>query len=102
MARPIFSPPGSLDIRAAEIASYTHQDKLGRVVDGEGSSAGGGFATAHDWSSELVNLRAGYLLTPAWSFNVRWNNVFDRDYQLARGYNTARSNVFVSVDYSAP
>ena len=59
MARPIPSPPGSLDIRAAEIASYTHQDKLGRVVDGEGSSAGGGFATAHDWSSELVNLRAG-------------------------------------------
>ena len=50
----------------------------------------------------LVNLRAGYLLAPAWSVNVRWNNVFDRDYQLVRGYNTAGSNVFVSLDYAAP
>ena len=50
----------------------------------------------------LVNLRAGYVLTPAWTINLRWNNVFDRDYALVRGYNTAGSNVFVSVDYAAP
>ena len=50
----------------------------------------------------LVNLRAGYAITPAWSVNVRWNNVFDRDYELVRGYNTPGSMVFASIDYAAP
>ena len=49
----------------------------------------------------LLNLRAGYAVTPAWSLNVRWNNVLDRDYELVRGYNTAGSNVFVSIDYAS-
>jgi vitamin B12 transporter len=49
----------------------------------------------------LVNLRTGYVFTPAWSVNMRWNNILDRSYELVRGYNTAGSNVFVSVDYSA-
>lgn len=49
----------------------------------------------------LLNLRAGYALSPQWSVNVRWNNVLDKEYELVRGYNTAGSNVFVSVDYGS-
>ena len=50
----------------------------------------------------LVNLRASYALTPAWSIALRWNNVLDRDYALVRGYNTAGSNVFASIAYATP
>ena len=48
----------------------------------------------------IVNLRAGYAIDAAWSVNLRWNNVLDRDYELVRGYNTPGSNVFLSLDYA--
>jgi vitamin B12 transporter len=45
----------------------------------------------------LVNLTAGYVLARDWSVNARWNNVFDRDYELVQFFNTPGSNVFVWV-----
>ena len=46
-------------------------------VTNDPSSRLGGYA--------LVNLRGGYSLTPAWSVNLRWNNVLDREYELIGG-----------------
>ncbi len=47
----------------------------------------------------LMNLVASTRLGSAWSLQARWNNVFDRRYELVRGYNTPGSNVFVGIDY---
>jgi vitamin B12 transporter len=48
----------------------------------------------------LVNLTAGWRLTAAWSLRGRIENLFDEDYELADGYNTAGFGVFVSVRYA--
>lgn len=45
----------------------------------------------------LVNLSAGYALARDWSVNARWNNVFDRDYELVQFFNTPGSNLFFWV-----
>jgi vitamin B12 transporter len=45
----------------------------------------------------LVNLTAGYALARDWSVNARWNNVFDRDYELVQFFNTPGSNLFFWV-----
>ncbi len=47
----------------------------------------------------LLNLQAGYTLTPDWSLFARWNNAAGKKYELAQGYATAGSNVFVGVRY---
>lgn len=41
----------------------------------------------------LLNLHGRYELTPELALAARWNNVFDKDYELARGFNTPGSNV---------
>jgi vitamin B12 transporter len=47
----------------------------------------------------LVNLTASYALSRDWLVRARWNNVFDREYELAKDFNTPGSNVFVAVQY---
>jgi vitamin B12 transporter len=47
----------------------------------------------------LVNLTAIYALDREWSVRIRWNNVFDREYELAHDFNTPGSNVFVALQY---
>ena len=47
----------------------------------------------------LVNLTAIYALDREWSIRARWNNVFDREYELVQYFNTPGSNVFVAVQY---
>ena len=50
----------------------------------------------------LFNLVAAYNVTRDWRVDVRWNNVFDKNYELAKGFNTPGSNVFVWVRYELP
>lgn len=47
----------------------------------------------------VVNLYATYHFTKDWSALVRWNNVGDRNYELARFYQTGGSNVFAAIRY---
>ncbi|MDY0014163.1 MAG: TonB-dependent receptor [Rhodocyclaceae bacterium] len=47
----------------------------------------------------LVNLFGHYQLNRDWRIEARANNVFDRDYELARGYNTWGASVFVGLRY---
>jgi vitamin B12 transporter len=47
----------------------------------------------------LFNLTAICALDREWSVRARWNNVFDRAYELAQNFNTPGSNVFVAVQY---
>ncbi|QRX84680.1 TonB-dependent receptor [Glaciimonas sp. PAMC28666] len=47
----------------------------------------------------LVNLYASYDLTEKWSLFGRWNNVLNKDYELARYYGTGGASLFVGVRY---
>lgn len=45
----------------------------------------------------LVNLRSSWTLTPEWKLQARVENLTDRDYELARGYNTPGRSGFLEV-----
>ncbi|CAM3392764.1 TonB-dependent receptor [Bordetella sputigena] len=47
----------------------------------------------------LYNLLASYDLTRNLQVQVRWNNVFDKEYTLVKGYNTPGSNAFVNLTW---
>ena len=47
----------------------------------------------------LVNLIASYTVNKDWLIRARWNNVANREYELAQYYNTPGSNVFVALEY---
>jgi vitamin B12 transporter len=47
----------------------------------------------------LLHLHASYRLAPNWSALVRWNNATDKQYELARYYQTAGSTVFAGIRY---
>lgn len=50
-------------------------------------------------SYSLLNLTAAYAFTDTTSVQVRWNNVFDKRYSNAYGYNMPGSNVFVNLSW---
>jgi len=47
----------------------------------------------------LVNLYATYAISSDWSALVRWNNIGDKQYDLARFYATPGSKVFAGIRY---
>ena len=49
----------------------------------------------------LLNLRASWQVSPQWKVLARIENVNDRDYELARGYNTPGRSGFVELIWSA-
>ena len=55
--------------------------------------------TTHLGGYSLVNLTASYDITRQTQVQVRWNNITNKDYELARGYATPGSNVFVNLTY---
>ena len=48
----------------------------------------------------LYNLYASHELEKNLSLFGRWNNVFNKDYQLSYGYNTPGSNIFAGIRYA--
>lgn len=50
-------------------------------------------------SFSLLNLTAAYNFTKNTAIQVRWNNVFDKRYSNAYGYNMPGSNVFVNLSF---
>jgi vitamin B12 transporter len=48
----------------------------------------------------LVNLQSTYALDKAWALYARANNVFNREYELARYYGTPGANLFVGIRYT--
>lgn len=45
----------------------------------------------------LVNLTAAMRLAPAWTLRARVENLFDQDYTLAEGFNTAERSYFLQL-----
>jgi len=79
---------GDLNVGAEVVGSGERFDS----IDESPSSKMGGYA--------LFNLVLSYKLSRDWNVDVRWNNVFNKSYELAQGYNTPGSNVFVWVKYA--
>lgn len=48
----------------------------------------------------IANVFARYAIDRDWSLEGRVNNVFDKDYELIKDYNTPRANAFVGVRYA--
>ncbi len=48
----------------------------------------------------LFNLFGNYQFAKDWTLFGRWNNIFNKDYQLSYGYNTPGSNLFVGIRYA--
>jgi vitamin B12 transporter len=48
----------------------------------------------------IVNVTARYDLTPHWALTLRADNVLDKRYELAAGYNTAGASVFGGIRYT--
>jgi vitamin B12 transporter len=65
----------------------------GRRNDFQGANTGMGGYT-------LFNLYGNYSLEKNLSLFARWNNVFNKDYQLSYGYNTPGSNFFAGIRYA--
>ena len=51
-------------------------------------------------SYAIFNIYANYELDKEWNLFARWNNIFNKDYQLSYGYNTPGSNVFAGLRYT--
>ena len=47
----------------------------------------------------IVNLVTTYKIASDWSLLARWNNVADKDYELARNYRTPGSNFYLGLSY---
>ncbi len=47
----------------------------------------------------LVNLTAEYQFNKSIGMQLRWNNIFAKDYTIADGYSTPGSNVFVNLSW---
>ncbi|HSC79320.1 MAG TPA: TonB-dependent receptor [Chitinolyticbacter sp.] len=69
---------------AASGKRYDRRDEVGEL---------GGYA--------VFDLGVDYRIAKAWQASLRVNNVFDRDYEYAAGYNTAGRNLFLKLAYDA-
>jgi vitamin B12 transporter len=56
------------------------------------NSAMGGYA--------IYNLYGNYDFAKDWSLYARWNNTFNKNYQLSYGFIPPASNAFVGVRYA--
>jgi len=97
-----------LQRRARQYGSFAVSDAFGAWRLGAEMVASGARFDSTDESPGtgmhgygLLNVTATYTLGRDWSIRARWNNVFDREYELAQGFNTPGSNVFVALRYQA-
>ncbi|WP_286223383.1 TonB-dependent receptor domain-containing protein [Polynucleobacter sp. HIN6] len=82
-----------IDYKLRNLKSGIEGTFVGRRFDSYPAGAAmGGYA--------LFNVFADYEFAKDWSIFGRWNNIFNKDYQLSYGYNTPGSNLFVGVRYA--
>ena len=82
-----------IDYRAGFLKVGVEGTFVGGRFDSYPAGAGmGGYA--------LFNLLSDYSFAKDWTLFGRWNNIFNKDYQLSYGYNTPGSNLFVGVRYA--
>ena len=57
------------------------------------------FRTHHTCGYDVVNLTANYTLDKHFDLSARVDNLFNKDYMLAHGYNTLGRTLFVGLSY---
>lgn len=117
-------PWGSSSLRADADWQYPHDDTTGSLLQrrarasaklsAEHRYAGVRFGVEADFVGKrydsidqtkpmggysLVNLVLGYDLSKNWTLQGRWNNVGNKQYELAKDYATPGSNVFFTLSY---
>ncbi|SHN44655.1 vitamin B12 transporter [Duganella sacchari] len=75
------------------------QWKLGAELDLSGDRYDDALNKTRLGGYGLVNLFATYAITRDWSALVRWNNIGDKQYDLANNYATPGSKVFAGIRY---
>ena len=84
---------GRLDIDR-ELGSFA----VGTSIRGQSRSDGGRWAEDNQ-GFVTADLRGSYRIAPDWRVEARVENLFDRDYEVVRGYRQAPRGVFVSLHY---
>ncbi len=72
-------------------------------VGAEGTFQGGRYNSGNSGymgGYAIYNLYGNYEFSKNWTLFGRWNNIFNKDYQLSYGYNTPGSNLFVGIRYA--
>ena len=78
---------GSFNVAGELVGASARFDSIDESLD----TRMGGYA--------LFNLVMSYKASRDWRVDLRWNNVFNKSYELAKGFNTPGSNVFVWIKY---
>lgn len=88
--------------RHGQIGAYYKINKLsiGANVFAESRRDDSGFNDNKTAGYGILNLTAAYALNSEWSVKANVNNILNKDYELAYGYNTAGTNAFVGVTYA--
>ncbi|MGM0517000.1 MAG: TonB-dependent receptor domain-containing protein [Pseudomonadota bacterium] len=84
---------GRLDIDR-ELGAFS----VGTSIHGQSQSDGGQWAEDNQ-GFVTADLRGSYRIARNWRIEARVENLFDRDYQVVRGYNQASRGAFVSLRY---
>ncbi|CAJ50677.1 TonB-dependent vitamin B12 receptor, partial [Bordetella avium 197N] len=92
----------TLALRARQIYRASAEHRFGPATAGvEYLWSGPRYANAANTQElggyGLVNLTASYDVSKNLTAYLRWNNLFNKDYTLARGYNTPGSTVFLNL-----
>jgi vitamin B12 transporter len=72
------------------------------IASGARFDATGGDPASRMGGYTFLNLYVTRSVASQWSVELRWNNVTNKDYELAQFYNTPGSNVLVSVRWTSP
>ncbi|MDI1363127.1 TonB-dependent receptor [Methylotenera sp.] len=88
--------------RHGQVGAYYKINKLsiGANVFAESQRDDSGFNNNKTAGYGILNLTAAYVLNSNWSVKANVNNILNKDYELAYGYNTAGTNAFVGVTYA--
>jgi vitamin B12 transporter len=88
--------------RHGQIGAYYKINKLsiGANVFAQSQTDDSGFNKNKNAGYGVLNLTAAYAFNNDWSLRANLNNLLDKDYELAYGFNTAGTNAFVGLTYA--
>ncbi|HZV98880.1 MAG TPA: TonB-dependent receptor [Methylophilaceae bacterium] len=74
--------------------------EIGSLIEGSSSRFNDAANTVEMSGYTLVNVYTNYKINNDWSLNARINNLFDRDYELAKDFGTLGTNLLVTLRYA--
>lgn len=74
--------------------------EIGSLIEGSSSRFNNAANTVEMSGYTLVNVYTNYKINTDWSLNARVNNLFDRNYELAKDFGTLGTNLLVTLRYA--